>query len=1091
MRRIFAICSLIFILGALLPARPALAGPEGGSTLKFDGSDDYISFGSVPFSAPTSLTIEAWIKPTSAALSGIHDILSIWDSSANNDIIEFRLSGGKLEYGQDAFDWQFVIGGTTLTADVWTHVAVVKNGNSVTLYLNGISDATGNIYNSPGNLNYFDLGVRRTGTGSVDQYFAGQMDEVRIWSTNLSDVTLRDWMYREVSGSSANLVNYYTFNDGSGSTLNDSTASNNDGTLQNFSGTVWVTSGAFSGPRSALDFDGTDDYVVKDAPSSLPLNSAMTLETWVRLDAYTNGAGIVEFLRSSPESACLELELDGSSPAKVIIHTYDGATDLSITSNSTLPLNQWIHIAVVSDGNSGTANDVLYINGIADATGTLGTMCLTDKLNLGINDFGSNEHLNGALDEVRIWNVARTALQIRDFMAQTLMGNESGLVTYYRMDTGAGATLYDLKDTNDGTLTNGPTWVSSAAFNTWIGSEGTGWDTAANWSRSAAPTTSDNVGVIDYTGGNDPTIGATAYAHHLVITSNGALTISGSNTLFMHGNWINNGSFSANASQVMFRDNAYITGAANTAFNDLNLNYSLLGHWRFDDGSGTTAYDSSGYGRSGTLVNGPTWVNSALSTAFDFYDPGGLEFDGADDRVTTAGTAINLANSSFTLSAWARRDSSGSYDIILGQGNQNNNNHLQFGFRDSNYFTCAFWGNDLDTSATYTDNDWHHWACTYDASTNARTIYRDGVSVANGTASADFQGSGTLYIGEGNFTNSAFDGAVDDVRIYDQALTSAQVGALAAGGHPELTGITLRLDQALDVNDDLWLNAGTLDVTTANYDINVFGDFIFSGGKLEARSGTVIFDGSASYQTLDAIGPLFYNLTVVDDAGVSIYGNATIGQFTPDVGNTLTNSGVLRQIRTVDGSSASVTRTFLEIDNGSTTIKYRAAELTTTNNLGLVTASIWHIDGDVPYCTNTGSSSPPYAPRCFQITPANNLGATVRLYALTSEIPLGMTYPSPWRNPGGTQIWTILTGPSRGTVDTNYYTYAQGITASFSYFLIANQNNGPTAVQVTDLSASPAAPQAGPFLLAAAALAAALLIVGTISVSAWVKRRRM
>ncbi|MHA2100665.1 MAG: LamG-like jellyroll fold domain-containing protein, partial [Candidatus Kariarchaeaceae archaeon] len=106
------------------------------------------------------------------------------------------------------------------------------------------------------------------------------------------------------------------------------------------------------------------------------------------------------------------------------------------------------------------------------------------------------------------------------------------------------------------------------------------------------------------------------------------------------------------------------------------------------------------------------------------------------------------------------------------QGSAGVNQGFHVGFRDSDLFTCAFWADDLDTAATYTDSNWHKWTCTYDASTKARTIYRDGVIVASDTASNHFQGSGTFYLGLDGMVTEEFHGQLDEARVLNVALSS-------------------------------------------------------------------------------------------------------------------------------------------------------------------------------------------------------------------------------------------------------------------------------------------------------------------------------
>ncbi|MFX1469027.1 MAG: DUF2341 domain-containing protein, partial [Promethearchaeota archaeon] len=149
---------------------------------------------------------------------------------------------------------------------------------------------------------------------------------------------------------------------------------------------------------------------------------------------------------------------------------------------------------------------------------------------------------------------------------------------------------------------------------------------------------------------------------------------------------------------------------------------------------------------------------------------GSIDFDGTDDYINL-GSSINIASSSFSVSTWAKRGSSSTADIIFQQGPPGNNTGFHAGFRSNGLFTFAFWADDLDTSQSYNDTDWHHWTCTYDASTKARKIYRDGVNIASNTASNHFLGSGTFYLGYDGMVNEGFDGQLDEARLLNIALS--------------------------------------------------------------------------------------------------------------------------------------------------------------------------------------------------------------------------------------------------------------------------------------------------------------------------------
>jgi hypothetical protein len=165
-------------------------------------------------------------------------------------------------------------------------------------------------------------------------------------------------------------------------------------------------------------------------------------------------------------------------------------------------------------------------------------------------------------------------------------------------------------------------------------------------------------------------------------------------------------------------------------------------------------------------------ANSLDGTLVDGRIGTARQFDGVDDHVN-AGSNINLADSSFTLAAWAKRDRTGD-EWIISQGKGSTNTGLHFGFR-SDDFIFAFWGDDLKAEKASTDTSWHYWVGTYDANTNERAIYRDGALVISDRASANYQGSGDLIIGFSQLIGGYFKGTIDEVSIWNRALTSSEI----------------------------------------------------------------------------------------------------------------------------------------------------------------------------------------------------------------------------------------------------------------------------------------------------------------------------
>jgi hypothetical protein len=210
----------------------------------------------------------------------------------------------------------------------------------------------------------------------------------------------------------------------------------------------------------------------------------------------------------------------------------------------------------------------------------------------------------------------------------------------------------------------------------------------------------------------------------------------------------------------------------------------MLAYWTFDEGTGTTAADDSGNGHTLQLTPWGNWTGSSAPTGFD--NPNALDISyacssdlGCKDYHSV--DSINLANQSFTVAMWFRRfidRNEPAFFFSLGSA-PSAYQTFHMGFRSSSIFTCAFWADDLDVSGSFTNTDWHHYACSYDAATNTRKAYVDGLLIGSDHPAASFQGSGPVRLG----TELSFLSA-DDVRLYGNALSDAQVFALVPRSAP-------------------------------------------------------------------------------------------------------------------------------------------------------------------------------------------------------------------------------------------------------------------------------------------------------------------
>ena len=223
-----------------------------------------------------------------------------------------------------------------------------------------------------------------------------------------------------------------------------------------------------------------------------------------------------------------------------------------------------------------------------------------------------------------------------------------------------------------------------------------------------------------------------------------------------------------------------------------------------------------------------------------------LNFDGVDDYVQVP-SGINVANSSFTVEFYAKRNSTNIDSYIITQGFEANNNLLHIGFRGNNDFTFAFWYNDINIPATnyVADNEWHHWSCVYNMENATREVYQDGILVGSSAVPAPYTGNGVLQIGVKNNSQYFFNGNLDDIRIWNVAKTADQV---TASKNCELQGDETGLIAYYNFNEGLDANENaaftTLNDATINANNGSLTNFALTGNTSNWLAGSPILSGS-------------------------------------------------------------------------------------------------------------------------------------------------------------------------------------------------------------------------------------------------------
>jgi len=214
----------------------------------------------------------------------------------------------------------------------------------------------------------------------------------------------------------------------------------------------------------------------------------------------------------------------------------------------------------------------------------------------------------------------------------------------------------------------------------------------------------------------------------------------------------------------------------------------LLAWWKFDEGTGTTAFDSSGNGNDGTFVQDPEWVAGKFGS--------GLLFDGkGGERVGLGG--LDIPASQMTITCWFKAnnlDTPGQDPRMVSKANGGNNNDHWWMFSSSRIGSEKFLRLRLKTNdgqqtseikaGTFEVGEWIHGAIWWDG-TNMK-IYKNGLEVgtmAKGGTSVAVDPGVQAAIGNQPIgaENRPFDGIIDDVRIYTRALTEAELQEVMAG----------------------------------------------------------------------------------------------------------------------------------------------------------------------------------------------------------------------------------------------------------------------------------------------------------------------
>lgn len=263
--------------------------------------------------------------------------------------------------------------------------------------------------------------------------------------------------------------------------------------------------------------------------------------------------------------------------------------------------------------------------------------------------------------------------------------------------------------------------------------------------------------------------------------------------------------------------------------------YGLVGHWKMDEGIGSTIADSTGYDNDATL-SGATWTSDCVGRyALEFDGVGGTAATGATFDPPEKGAVALWFRSNGPPTARQRPWGVGA-DFEMWQDTD--------GLVSFDVSTDGLQGGFITTDPLYTDGQWYHLVGVYDSADESYSIYIDGKLHKTGISTWDIvkQSANTLTFGTRTGSTEYFEGAIRDFRIYNRPLSNEEIselsGLIAHWQFDELSG-SVADDEGVGANDATFVSSPTLGVngpypaaTGTAVELNGNSQYITSGQSL-------------------------------------------------------------------------------------------------------------------------------------------------------------------------------------------------------------------------------------------------------------------
>jgi hypothetical protein len=526
--------------------------------------------------------------------------------------------------------------------------------------------------------------------------------------------------------------------------------------------------------------DGVNDYIDLGATTNLENQNGFTFETWIKPITIDVNAERV-FSKRLDNNNRIEIFLgSGGTEADnqfLKISICNGTSQTANSPNLSVPVGVWTHIAVTFDGTASAGNRLeFYANGIrqnlsSDPSATT-TPSGTGDAHIGKCSDNNGKQSNIELDEIRLWNIARTEQAVRENMHLTLTACETGLVSYYQLNETAGTAVTDVLGNNLGTLVNGAA-RSTSSINT----------------GNSNPSNSQTITAIATTG-----LQSFSNAHlDINFTSKtGAEDLS-----VTYQNYTPNGTTGINAAVLYYNPTWTINSSITTG--------TYVGDFTFTFPSGTfNSLDPLKYRLYHRSMNADgTWQDLAIASALtnntitfsnievlgqfmvvqqsaDGVSPvrgNSYVFDGVDDYIDFGNPASFNITNDITIEAWVKMAAiSGNQKIVTKFGDVGGDDAYSLqAINGEPQFLLNFGPTWLTVGAgmTMNVNEWYHIVGVYNGAT--MKIYVNGVEQNSVAQTGAFDVSASTFKIGGWAGAQYWNGSIDEVRLWNTARTQTEI----------------------------------------------------------------------------------------------------------------------------------------------------------------------------------------------------------------------------------------------------------------------------------------------------------------------------